>query len=100
MKHIERVYSWALVTPAVLPLVVWPSLIYPNLVPKTLLFYTITFLSIVMFGILVAQGRAFYWGRLARWEAQMPLALLVLAYGTSAAGLDFYRSFWSLQEGF
>jgi O-antigen ligase len=96
MKHIERVYSWALVTPAVLPLVVWPSLIYPNLVPKTLLFYTITFLSIVMFGILVAQGRAFYWGRLARWEAQMPLALLVLAYGTSAAGLDFYRSFWSL----
>jgi O-antigen ligase len=96
MKHIERVYPWILVAPAALPLVVWPSLIYPNLVPKTLLFYAVTFLSAAMFGILVTQGRAFYWGRLSRLEAQVPLALLVLAYGASAAGLDFYRSFWSL----
>jgi O-antigen ligase len=44
----------------------------------------------------VSYGHSFYWGRVKKWEAWIPGALLVLAYGTSFVGIDFYRSFWSL----
>lgn len=96
MRYLERIYPWLLVAPAVLPVVVWGGVVYPYLVPKTLLFYALMFLAVGAFGILVAHGRAFYWDRLTRWEAWIPALLLALAYGTSLAGTDFYRSFWSL----
>ncbi len=94
--RIARVYSWVLLLPTLLPVVIWGGVIYPYLVPKTLLFYAGSFVAVGLFTILVAYGRPFYWGRLLRWEAWIPGALLVLAYGTSLIGIDFYRSFWSL----
>ncbi len=96
MNYIERSYPWLLLSPVLLPLVMWSGLIYPYLVPKILLFYAISFISFGAFVLLVTYGRAFYWGRLSRWEAWIPGALLLLAYISSYYGLDFYRSFWSL----
>ena len=96
MKQLERFYPWLLVAPAILPVVVWGGFVYPYLVLKTLLFYAISLLAVGVFAILVAHGRAFYWSRLKRWEAWVPGVLLLIAYATSAVGLDFYRSFWSL----
>ncbi|MHB8710385.1 MAG: O-antigen ligase family protein [Minisyncoccota bacterium] len=96
MKYIERAYPWLLIAPAVLPVVIWGGLIYPYLVPKTLLFYAISLVAIGTFAVLAAYGRMFYWARIKRWEAWVPVLLLALAYVASAAGLDFYQSFWSL----
>ena len=89
MERIERAYAWLLIAPVILPVIFWNGLIYPYLVPKTLLFYTLSFIAVGVFAILVAQGRAFYWARLSQWEAWIPAALLVLAYGTSVVGIDF-----------
>lgn len=96
MKYIERAYPWLLISPVILPVVIWGGLIYPYLVPKTLLFYAISFLAIGAFAILATHGRAFYYARLAHRETWIPGALLVLAYIASIFGIDFYRSFWSL----
>ncbi|MFZ3043573.1 MAG: O-antigen ligase family protein [Minisyncoccia bacterium] len=96
MRYLERAYPWLLLAPAALPVVVWSGLIYPYLVPKTLLFYAVSLLSVAMFTLLATHGHVFFWRRLARPEAWIPAVLLVLAYGTSVVGIDFYRSFWSI----
>jgi O-antigen ligase len=93
---VERAYPWLLLSPVILPVVIWGGFIYPYLVPKTLLFYTLSLLSLGAFVFLAAYGRPFFWSRLARKEAWIPAALLVLAYVASVFGVDFYRSFWSL----
>ena len=95
-QRLEYAYPWLLVAPAILPVVIWGGVVYPYLVPKTLLFYAISFVTVGVFGLLVAYGRAFYYARLAKWEAWIPAALLALAYVASAYGLNFYRSFWSV----
>ncbi len=96
MNRIERAYPWILLAPVLLPVVIWGGFIYPYLVPKTLLFYALSFIAVSAFVVLAAYGKAFYWGRLARPESWLPALLLALAYGASLAGIDFYRSFWSL----
>lgn len=96
MKQLERVYSWLLLAPAFLPVVVWGGVMYPYLVPKTLIFYALSLAASGAFIILVAHDQAFFWSRLSKWEALVPGALLTVAYATSAFGLDFHRSFWSL----
>lgn len=96
MNYIERTYPWLLLSPVILPVVMWSGVIYPYLVPKTLFFYALSLLMAGAFVVLVAHKRAFYWARLTRWETWIPGAMLALAYTASAYGLDFYRSFWSL----
>lgn len=92
----ESVLAWILLSPVVLPVIIWDGLIYPYLVPKTLLFYVLSFIAVGAFALLATHGRAFFWSRLSKWEAWIPAALTALAYGTSLVGIDFYRSFWSL----
>ncbi|MBU6214888.1 O-antigen ligase family protein [Patescibacteria group bacterium] len=96
MRYLERAFPWLLLAPAVLPVIVWNGMIYPYLVPKTLLFYALSLSAFAAFVILSVHGRPFYFARLARPESWIPAALLSLAYATSAVGIDFYRSFWSL----
>ena len=96
MKFLERAFPWILLSPVVLPVVIWGGVIYPYLVPKTLLFYAISFVALATFLLLVAYGRAFFWARLARLETWIPAALLALAYIASVFRLGFYQSFWSL----
>ncbi|MDO8408267.1 MAG: O-antigen ligase family protein [bacterium] len=95
-RALPKVFAWLLISPAVLPVVLWSGLIYPYLVPKTLLFYTLSLLSAAIFLLLIAYGRPFYFGRLRERVTWIPLALVALAYLASALGIDFYRSFWSL----
>src|SRR3989344_3782566 len=94
--YLARIYPWLLLSPAVLPVVVWGGFVYPYLVPKTLIFYALSLLSLAVFGLLLASGRAFYWDRLRQWPTGVPVALVALAYLASVVGIDFYRSFWSL----
>ena len=96
MNYLERAYPWLLLAPVFLPVIIWGGLIYPYLVPKTLLFYAISSLSVGVFVILAANGRAFYYARLSYWETWIPALLILLAYGTSFIGIDFYKSFWSM----
>ncbi|HUX81077.1 MAG TPA: O-antigen ligase family protein [Candidatus Paceibacterota bacterium] len=96
MKYLDRAYPWILLSPVILPVVVWGGLIYPYLVPKTLFFYAISLTALGSFALLATHGRAFFWSRLAHLEAGIPAALLILAYVASYFGIDFYRSFWSL----
>ncbi len=96
MRYLERAFPWILLSPVILPVVIWGGVIYPYLVPKTLLFYAISLVAVAAFLLLVAYGRAFFWARLARWESWVPAVLLALAYVASAFGLGFYQSFWSL----
>lgn len=93
---LERIYTWLLILPAVLPVIIWNGLIYPYLVPKTLLFYALSLLSIGVFAVLVAERHTFFWARLKEKGAWIPAALLLVAYVSSMFGTDFYRSFWSL----
>jgi O-antigen ligase len=95
MKLLDRIYPYLLLAPALLPLVIWNGVVYPYLVPKTLSFYAVTFVTLATFGILLTYGRAFYFARLREKITWIPAILLVIAYGTSAIGVDFYRSFWS-----
>ena len=96
MNYLERAYPWLLLAPVLLPVIIWGGLIYPYLVPKTLFFYAISSVTVGVFVILAANGRAFYYARLSHWEAWIPALLLLVAYGTSFIGIDFYKSFWSL----
>ncbi len=96
MKYLERAFPWLLLVPVILPVVIWNGLIFPYLVPKTLFFYAITFITVAVCILLTAYGRPSFISRLARWEAWVPGALLVLAYIASIAGIDFHQSFWSL----
>src|SRR3989344_5136105 len=96
MNYLERAYPWLLLAPVLLPVIIWGGLIYPYLVPKTLFFYAISSVTVGAFVILAANGRAFYYARLSYWESLIPALLLLVAYGTSFIGIDFYKSFWSL----
>ena len=96
MNYLERAYPWLLLAPVLLPVIIWGGLIYPYLVRKTFFFYAMSSVTVGVFVILAANGRAFYYARLSHWEAWIPALLLLVAYGTSFIGIDFYRSFWSL----
>ena len=95
MKYVAKAFPWLLIAPVILPVVVWGGLIYPYLVPKTLLFYALELVSLGAFALLAAHGYAFYWNRLGRKTAWVPMALLVIAYVASIFGIGFYHSFWS-----
>jgi O-antigen ligase len=96
MRYLEKIYPWVLLSPVILPVIVWGELVYPYLVPKTVAFYALSFVSAGLFVILASRGVPFYTRRLGRWEAWIPGSLLVLAYLASFFGIDFYRSFWSI----
>lgn len=95
-ENLRRSLSWLLLAPVALPLVIWGGLMYPYLVPKTLLFNTLALLTLGVFAVLAFSGEPFHYVRLWYKRTWIPAALLALAYAASLAGLDFYRSFWSL----
>lgn len=96
IAKLERVLSYFLLAPALLPLIFIDGLLYPYLTPKTLLFRAIAILSIGVVLALILAGRAVYASRLKHWATWIPGGLLALAYISSFFGVDFYHSFWSL----
>ncbi len=96
MNWLQRAYSYLLLAPALIPLVVCGGLYYPYLFPKVMLFYALTLLSLAAFAFLSSGGELFYFTRLKSRITWVPALLLFLAYMTSIPGLDLYKSFWSI----
>src|SRR3989344_6947670 len=96
MNRLSRIFPYLLLAPAVLPLVISGGLYYPYLFPKVVLFYALALLSLAAFCYLSSRGEQFYFARLTQKIVWIPAPLLVLAYVASLAGLDFYKSFWSI----
>lgn len=88
-------FSWFLLAPAILPILYIDGLLYPYVTPKTLLFRGFGIIAVALFAYLAFSRHQFYWGRLRQKFSWIPGALLLVAYTTSAFGVDFYHSFWS-----
>lgn len=101
MNHLKsfmigKIQEWALLAPAFIPLVYLDLFFYPLVAPKAFFFRIVITLALLAFTYLAYKGNSLYLGRLKSWWAYIPLALLLVAYGTSAVGVDFYHSFWSV----
>lgn len=98
MKRLAVAYEWALLLPTLLPLFYVEGMMYPLMTPKTLALRALALAALALFAYLAISGRTFFWNRLRSWQAWIPGGLLLIAYITSAAGVDFYHSFWSTFE--
>lgn len=92
---INKIFSWILLIPALLPLLYIDGLLYPYITPKTVLLRGFGILAIAVFSYLALSGQSFYWGRLKQKISWLPAILLFVSYLTSWLGVDFYYSFWS-----
>ncbi len=98
IDRLNKAYTWILLLPAFLPLLVIDAVVYPAVTPKTLALRVLGIAALALFTYMAALGRPFYTERLKYWGAWVPAALLAVAYVASIFGLDFYRSFWSTLE--
>ncbi len=96
IDRLKRIFSWILLLPALLPLVYVSGMLYPYLSLKTLLFRAFVIVALAIFFYLFFSGEQFYWARLKDKKTWFPGALLCVAYVTSAFGIGFYHSFWSV----
>jgi O-antigen ligase len=94
--RIRKIFDWLLFAPALLPLIYVDGLLFPYLTPKTLLLRALGIVASALFAYLSVAGTPFFWQRLRAKIAWIPGVLLAVAYVTSALGVDFYTSFWSL----
>lgn len=95
---LSRAYQWILLAPAFLALFYVEGVMYPLIAPKTFALRTCAFIAVALFAYLIASRTSFFWHRLYRAWTWIPGILLVIAYGTSYIGVDFYHSFWSTFE--
>lgn len=97
-ERIATLLSWLLLAPLLLPLIYMDGMLYPYLAPKTLLLRGLGIILLAAFAYLLLSGTQLFWKRLVSVWTWIPGLLLVVAYGTSLFGADFYRSFWSTFE--
>lgn len=95
-RTVEKAFPYLLLAPALLPLLYIDGLLYPYLTPKTILLRAFGIVLAAAFAFLLLAGREFFWARLKQKVTWIPGALLLVAYGTSLIGVDFYHSFWSI----
>lgn len=93
---IDKIRNWALLAPAFIPLVYVDLFFYPLVAPKAFFFRIALTVAIIATTYLLIKGRGLYLERLKSVWAWIPLGLLIVAYTTSAVGVDFYHSFWSV----
>lgn len=96
MTRARQAFSYLLLVPAALPLIYVGGIIYPYITPKTFLLQGSGILALALFTALALSGQPFFYERLRARAAWIPAVLLVVAYGTSFVGTDFYHSFWGL----
>lgn len=96
IARVQKIFLWLLLAPAVVSLIYADGMLYPYLAPKTLLLRALGVLAGALFVYLASAGVPFFWQRLKEKIAWVPAALLAVAYATSALGVDFYISFWSI----
>ncbi len=92
---LAKIFKWLLLLPAFIPLLYIDGMLYPYLAPKTFIFRAVGILATALFVYLSASGYPFYFKRLKNKLSWLPAGLLVVAYATSLAGVNFYHSFWS-----
>ncbi len=95
-SRLAKIFPYLLLAPAILPLVWWSGLLYPFLVPKTLALRGLGIVTLATLVYLALREQPFFWHRLRRAVAWIPAGLLAVAYLTSALGVDFGVSFWSV----
>lgn len=96
MMRARQALSFLLLVPAVLPLVYLSGVLYPYIAPKSFLLQGSGVLALAVFAYCALAGQSFFYGRLRTPAAWIPALLLLVEYGTSFFGVDFYRSFWGL----
>ena len=96
MTWLRKYFPYLVIAPVVIPVIISGGLFYPYLVDKTFTFYALVLLALATLALVLANGYELHTGRLKHWMTWIPGALLVLAYIASLAGLNFYRSFWSI----
>jgi O-antigen ligase len=94
--RLARIFPYLLIVPAVLPLIYMSGLVYPYVTTKTFLLQGFGIVTLAAFVYLALNGRSFFYRRLSSPATWIPALLLIVAYGTSVFGIDFYRSFWGL----
>jgi O-antigen ligase/tetratricopeptide (TPR) repeat protein len=98
MRAIGRALPYALLFPAILPLVYVDGMFYPYLTAKTLLFRGDAIVALALFLALIFSGASYYGERLRNPLTWLPGGLLAAAYVSSLLGIDFYHSFWSVYD--
>ncbi|MDO8548102.1 MAG: O-antigen ligase family protein [bacterium] len=96
IARLQKIFLWLLLAPAVAPLIYADGMLYPYMTLKTLLLRGLGIIAAALFVYLISAGVPFFWKRLKEKISWIPGALLVVAYSTSALGVDFYISFWSI----
>ncbi|MFA5998347.1 MAG: O-antigen ligase family protein [Candidatus Paceibacterota bacterium] len=96
IDRLAKSFPYLLIAPAVLPLVYVGGVLYPYIAPKLFLLQGLGILALAGFIFLALTGHTFFYQRLRNRLSWIPLALLIVAYSTSAFGIDFYRSFWGI----
>lgn len=94
--RIAKIFPYLLLAPAILPLIYIGGILYPYIAPKTFLLQGFGIIALALFAYLALVGQSFFYGRLRAPATWIPALLLLVAYGTSLFGIDFYRSFWGI----
>ncbi|XKT75383.1 MAG: O-antigen ligase family protein [Patescibacteria group bacterium UBA2103] len=93
---IDKIKNWALLAPALIPLVYLDIFFFPLVAPKAFFFRIAVTVLLLAVTCLAYNGKGLYIKRLLNWWTLIPGALLLVAYTTSIFGVDFYHSFWSV----
>src|SRR5579863_5406330 len=96
MSSLKKYLPYLILAPVVIPVIISGGLFYPYLVDKTFSFYALVLIALAALALVLSSGYELHTGRLKHWMTWIPGGLVVLAYIASIAGLNFYRSFWSV----
>jgi len=93
---IDKIRQWALLAPALIPLVYLDIFFYPLVATKAFFFKIALTVAVLAGTYFLYKGGRVYTDRLKSFWAWIPVMLLSVAYATSLFGIDFYHSFWSV----
>lgn len=93
---IDKIRQWALLAPALIPLVYLDIFFYPLVATKAFFFRIAITVAVLAGTYFLYKGGKIHADRLKSFWAWIPAALLLVAYATSIFGIDFYHSFWSV----
>lgn len=92
---IDKIRHFALLLPALIPLVYLDVFFYPLVATKAFAFRILVTVALLAITYLLIKKEGVYLSRLKNMWSWIPGILLAVAYITSAFGIDFSYSFWS-----
>ena len=93
---IDKIRNWALLAPALIPLVYLDIFFYPLVATKAFFFRIAISVAVLAGTYFLYKGGKVHVERFKSFWAWIPAALLAAAYITAFFGIDFYHSFWSV----